>query len=187
MMAELYRVSFQQDEDRKPEDWFNPQGLGGAMDRVRGRANKWPKGETRQRDRGEEWGNWRPDLNQALFQFKGAVEANRPGDIRVLQHRNRDLVLVRNVHVPDVDYPNIISNATPNVRKLIQPLWDEFPQLEYWGCFNCRRIANSSILVAALLGRRDRHPRSKHGLRRRREPVAERQPGQVRYHPHPVA
>ena len=117
MMAELYRVSFQQDEDRKPEDWFNPQGLGGAMDRVRGRANKWPKGETRQRDRGEEWGNWRPDLNQALFQFKGAVEANRPGDIRVLQHRNRDLVLVRNVHVPDVDYPNISSNATPNVRQ----------------------------------------------------------------------
>ena len=143
-MAELYRVSFQQKDDRKPEDWFAAQGLGGAMDRVRARANEWPKGPTRQRDRGDEWGPWRPNLGDALFHFKSSVEANRPGDIRVLQHENKALILVRNVAVPDIDYPSVSSNATPNVRRLIQPLWEEFPQLEYWGCFNCRRISGSS-------------------------------------------
>jgi hypothetical protein len=143
-MAVLYRVSFKAASEKKLTDWFKAEGLGQAMERVRDRMKK-QDGPWRQRDRGEDWGTRRP-FSEAAEAFKEACSNNKEGDIRMMTPDSPKgaLIAVRKIQIPDVNYPNISSNATPAVKNLIKPLWDEFPALDYWGCYNCRRIANSS-------------------------------------------
>jgi hypothetical protein len=142
-MAKLYRVSFKAEGDKQAGDWFAPQGLGAAMDRVKSRMKKWD-GPYRQRDRGDDWGPPKP-FNDAASSYRGALEKNNVGDIRIITGKDTSaVVMTRKVEVVDVDYPDISSNATPAVKNLIKPLWDEYPQLASWGVFNCRRISGSS-------------------------------------------
>jgi hypothetical protein len=143
-MAVLYRVNFKAAQEDKIGDWFQAQGLNAAMDRVRNRMKKWD-GPYQQRDRGEEWGQERP-FEEAADRYRQALINNEVGDIRIIRPQSPEdaLILTRKVHIIDVDYPSVSSNATSNVDRFIKPCWDAFPQLEYWGCYNCRRIAGSS-------------------------------------------
>jgi len=142
-MAELLRVALRTASQEEIKRWTEPKGTSAAMDVVKGRFQKWD-GPYRQRDRGKKWDPWTKNEQQTLKDFRDGIVANKVGDVRVLEDKSGALILVRNVHVIDVDFPNISSNATPRAKALVEPLWTEFPQLEYWGCYNCRRIDGSS-------------------------------------------
>jgi Extensin-like protein C-terminus len=143
-MAVLYRVSFKAASDKHLNDWFQGEGLGGAMERVRDRMQK-QDGPWRQRDRGEEWGPPQ-QYAETLEKYRKALENNHEGDIRIMSPKSPRgaVIATRKIQVPDIDYPNISSNATPRAKACVKPLWDEFPSLDYWGCYNCRHIAGSS-------------------------------------------
>jgi hypothetical protein len=145
-MSVLYRVNFKAATDAKIGDWFNPEGLGAAMEKVRKRSKRW-KGPYIQGDWSEQkgWGAPRQDWQEACSQFADALKKNGVGDTRVMKDVPTDAkIAVRKVEIPDVDYPTISSNATPRVKAFVKPVWDEFPQLTSWGVFNCRHIAGSS-------------------------------------------
>lgn len=143
-MAVLYRISFKAASDKRLNDWLRAEGLGQTMERVRDRMKK-QTGPWRQRDRGEDWGP-RRTFQDAADTFKEACSNNKEGDIRLMTPDKPEgaLIAARKIQIPDVKYPSISSNATPLAKAIVRPLWDAFPSLDYWGCYNCRRIANSS-------------------------------------------
>lgn len=143
-MAKMYRVSLKSASDKKLNDWSTPQGLGAAMDRVKKRM-KQQDGPWRQRDRDEEFGPPKP-FQDAVESYRNALEKNHEGDIRLMipDKPKGSVIATRIVQVVEVDYPSISGNATPRCKAIVQPLWTQFPSLQYWGCYNCRHIANSS-------------------------------------------
>lgn len=141
-MAVLYRVSFKLASDKTLGSWFPAQGLGAAMERVTNRMNK-QDGPWRQRDRGEPWGRPR-SFQDARERYRLALENNEIGDIRIMVDTQDAAIATRKVHIVEVDFPTISSNATARAKAIVVPLWTEFPSLQYWGCYNCRHIAGSS-------------------------------------------
>jgi Extensin-like protein C-terminus len=143
-VAVLYRVSFKAASEKHLNDWLRAEGLGQTMERVRDRMKK-QEGPWRQRDRGEDWGPRRP-YAEALDTYREALSRNKEGDIRMMTPEKPDgaLIAARKIQIPDVKYPTISGNATPAAKAIVKPLWTEFPGLDYWGCYNCRRISGSS-------------------------------------------
>ena len=141
-MSLLFRVKVEP-EDKKPT-LFEPQGLPGSMDRTRERMRVWG-GPWRQRTRGQDWGPWRTDFEDTASRFRERLKGfDNVGDVGVIEAQNAGLIIVRKMEIVEVDFPSFPATCTDRVKDLVHELWTEFPQLESWGIYNCRKIDGSS-------------------------------------------